>query len=582
MLSQALLAAAVGAPVGALLAALVPGWRGRLPWLLPVAPLPALVAALLVAPGTSLELPWLMLGGQWALDDTRRALLAAMALVWCVGGLTALRSPITADRLRHLVLPWLFTLTGNLWLALAQDIGGFYSGFAMMSFGAYALVVCSGSTFARDAGRLYIAFTVLGEMAILAGLLLASRGGAGNTLALVPAAIADSPHVLGITLALLVGFGVKAALLGVHFWLPSTYTVAPAAVRVVLGGAMINAGVLGWLLTLPLGVATLPTLGRNVAIVGLVAAYWGAFRGVRLGDSATVLGWSSISQSGLVTVLVGAALASGEPGFVAVLTLYAVHHGIAKGALFTGSDDTVAMTPAARRWLLLPALALAGAPLTSGAAAKLAMKSELGSTELAWIVPWLSAAAIGTTLLVARVLWCAERLRGEAGVRAFHGALMMAAYREGLSPAEHERESRAIVSRNPPRVGPAWPIALVAVATGVWWIPLSASLDAGLGDVLALGWPIVAGVLLAALGWNRLVPRPTGVVRLQPTAPAPVSASTDARSGTSGGSSLANRDADAESDSVSERYDTVLRRTIPLLLGALLLLVAAALVAARG
>jgi hydrogenase-4 component B len=539
-MSALLLAASVAVPCLLWIVACVPRWQRVATLALPIAPLPALAAALLVAPGTTLDLPWLMLGGTWALDDTRRTLLAAMSLMWCVGGWFALESPDTCTRLPRLVWPWLFTLTGNVWLAVATDIGGFYSGFAMMSFGAYALIVLRDDRPAHAAGTHYLWYTIVGEMALLGGLIAASIAGAGNRLSDVPSAVAASPHALWITLALLVGFGVKAALFGLHGWLRMTYAMAPAAVRVVLGGAMINAGVLGWLLTLPIGLITLDPLGTWLARLGLAAALYGAARGVMLGHAPVVLGWSSVSQMGLITMLVGVALSNGDLVFVPAIALYAAHHGIAKGALFAGSDHTISVRALHRRWLVLPALALVGAPFTSGAAAKLSMKAALGAAEVAWPLPWLTAAAIGTTLLMVRVLWCTERMAGDGQ-----------------------------------RWPIAWMLALVTVVSAIWWLPLGVAADTGAGSLVALTWPIAIGVAIGALGWSRYTPQLTaslGVAAVDRNATAPDTATSP---DTTPAASRANG-AHLEAERAA-RADTLLRRALPMLMGVLLLAVVAAL-----
>src|SRR5690606_17316235 len=125
---------------------------------------------------------------------------------------------------------------------------------------------------------------------------------------------------------------------------------------------------------------------------------------------------SSISQMGLITLLVGAALANAAHAstLLAVIALYALHHALAKGSLFL---STAMALPAARapRWLMvlliaLPGLSLAGLPFTSGAMAKLAMKGQLKPANfdfaLAPCLPaLLSAGAIATTALVWRFLW---------------------------------------------------------------------------------------------------------------------------------------------------------------------------------
>ena len=138
---------------------------------------------------------------------------------------------------------------------------------------------------------------------------------------------------------------------------------------------------------------------------------------IGLGQRApkTLLAYSSVSQMGFLTVGVGAALlapAAWEP-LAAAIALYALHHGLAKGALFLGAGCVPALAGSARRAALavlaLPALALAGAPLTSGMLAKHGLKAALEALPSPWpdlLAVLLPLAAVGTTLLLAR-FWLA-------------------------------------------------------------------------------------------------------------------------------------------------------------------------------
>lgn len=56
---------------------------------LPLLPLPALAVALLAGPGWTLELPYLLNGGAWLLDDLRQVFLLLTACLWTTAGLYA-------------------------------------------------------------------------------------------------------------------------------------------------------------------------------------------------------------------------------------------------------------------------------------------------------------------------------------------------------------------------------------------------------------------------------------------------------------------------------------------------------------
>ncbi len=410
-----LIAASVLLPLLYPLLALRGVWRGALRALLPLLPLPALVLALLSATPWTLELPWLVLGSTWMLDELRRSFLLLTALLWSTAGLYA-AGYLGAEQLRRFCVFWGFTLAGNLGLVLAGDMASFYMFFTLMTFAGYGLVVHEGSDRARFAGRVYLVMALVGEMALLAGFLLAFR--AADSLLLADVAVATTAGGADgwlIAALFLAGFGVKAGLPLLHFWLPLAHPVAPTPASAVLSGAMIKAGLLGWLLTLPIGELGWAPWGQFMIVLGFVGALGAALPGALQRDPKTVLAWSSISQMGLMAVLVGAALAAPghAPSLVPLIALFALHHGLAKGCLFLAVGLVLPASRVLRLllWLLLalPALSLLGLPFTSGALAKGAMKDTLltlpGLPLGAQLPLLLQAATLATLVLVARYAW---------------------------------------------------------------------------------------------------------------------------------------------------------------------------------
>ena len=455
--------------------------RSLAPW----ASLPALGLALWTDPDARTDVSWLLLGARLGADATGRVFLLLTALLWTLAGLYA-RAYLAHDPGRsRFTFFFLLTMSGNLGLTVAQDLATFYFCFVVMTFAAYGLVVHEASARAFRAGRVYIAMAVVGEVMLLAGLLLAAHS-AGGSLDLrdVPAGVAGGPR-RDLTVALLLGgFGVKAGALPLHVWLPLAHPVAPTPASAVLSGAMIKAGLLGWLRFLPLGEATLPGWGAFVIALGLVAAFYGVAVGAVQDDAKTALAYSSISQMGLITVGIGAGLAEprAPPLVTTAVVFYALHHGLAKGALFLGVG--VASAVPARGWsrrlvalgLLVAALTLAGAPLTSGVAAKSVLKGPAAMAPapweqwLAWLLP-LSAA--GTSLLMGRVL-----LLALAHDKPGSG--------HGLGPG----------------LAAPWALTLIAVATIAWLVPGHYAL-AGVeplnlapAHLWSAVWPILLGGLL--------------------------------------------------------------------------------------
>ncbi len=472
-----------------LLAPVVLFGGARLAALTPFAALPALGYALFAVPGASVELPWLLLGTRLGLTDATQVFLLFTAFLWIIAGFYA-RSYLAGDPAsRRFFAFYLLTMSGNLGLILARDVVTFYLFFTLMSFAAYGLVVHDGTEKARWAGRVYLILVVIGEALLLPGVLLAVAGAGTTDLADIPAGVASSANRNLIVALILAGFGVKAGALGLHVWLPLAHPAAPTPASTVLSGAMIKAGLLGWILFLPLGEADMPVWGALCVAAGLAAAFYGVLVGLTQKNPKTILAYSSISQMGFMTVGLGAGLVAPQarPLALAAILLYAAHHALAKGALFLGVGVSEKAGGVWQRrlvvaGLLLAALALAGAPLTSGAAAKAYLKAAKEPLPAPWpevLKDLLQVGAVGTTLLMGRFLFSAWP---KAGDKSPGAGLWL-----------------------------PWLVLLIVVATLVLTIPESVADTLGFVFTFDALWPAAVGVLLVLGAWLVVQRRGAGI-----------------------------------------------------------------------
>jgi len=495
------IALTLGVPLALVVTWCIPMLRPVTHHLLPAAPLPGLALALLGSDGATLSLSYMVLGSVFGIGSITRVFLGFTAVLWIAAAIHAqgyLADDPARDRFELL---WLVTLTGNLGLLVSLDVASFYLFFAVMTFAAYGLVIHERNAESLYAGRIYLIMAVLGEGLILAGLLMAASANRVISpfvplLADLPAAILISSQQDLIIAFLWLGFGIKAGLPLLHMWLPLAHPVAPIPASAVLSGAMIKAGVLAWMLLLPLGLVHAPLWGSVITITGITMAFAAAFIGVQQHREKTVLAYSSISQIGFITVAIGAALY--DPALWSLLapiaTLYALHHGLVKGALFLGVAVAHHPGPSIRPllWvgLALPGLALAGL-LPGGMHIKLGLKETLA---LAHDVPdwWstlpllLGVATIGTTALIARYLWLLRTPRD--------------------------------TTYAPALVWVGWLFALGAAMVAPFVLPIvewGGKSPATAQDVMNLIWPPLTGIALAWLAWKvplRTLPIPAGDV----------------------------------------------------------------------
>lgn len=392
---------------------LVPLLAGVLLWLRPrqLAPwywltcLPALLLSIWPAP--SLELTMLWPGAIWGAEDLlARAWLGFSALLWGCASRFAVADLSDGRHLQRFWLFWILSLTGNLLLVIAQDAVSFYIGFTMMSLSAYGLVVHLRGPAPRQAGRIYLQLAVLGEMLIYAGMLLRMHE-AGGLLGFVDW---QSVPTSGLTAGLLiVGFGLKAGFWPLHIWLPLAHPAAPAAASAVLSGAMIKAGILGIWRFLPAEDVLLQEWANWLLAIGGISAFYGVLLGLLQHRAKAALAYSSVSQIGylLIILALGWQQPDARPAAALMLALYGVHHGLAKGALFMGAGLSAHARLSGWHWALMavPALALAGLPLTTGAAVKVLLKDSVENSLPSLWLSVLSFGSLATLLVVARALW---------------------------------------------------------------------------------------------------------------------------------------------------------------------------------
>jgi NADH-quinone oxidoreductase subunit L/multicomponent Na+:H+ antiporter subunit D len=273
-------------------------------------------------------------------------------------------------------------------VAFASNLLVLFVFYELLTVATYPLVAHDETDEARAAGRKYLAYTFGGGVAVLAGSLLVFW--LTGTTAFTPGGLADlasaDPLFARLAFALLVaGFGVKAALMPLHSWLPDAM-VAPTPVSGLLHAvAVVKSGVFGIArVVLDIyGPETVAALGAGIAL-GAVAAFTlvaASVIALRQDNLKRRLAFSTVSQ--LSYIVLGLAIL--DPVALVGGLLHIPAHAFMKLTLFfcagalhveTHTDDISNMAGIGARMPLtmtafaVAAAGMAGIPLIAGFVSK--------------------------------------------------------------------------------------------------------------------------------------------------------------------------------------------------------------------
>lgn len=234
------------------------------------------------------------------------------------------------------------------WILVAGDVFSFLIAWELMSVLCYLLVNFEHrEETSSKAGYLMLATSEAGALAAALGLLLLAVSAGSLDFAGLKSGAASLGDGVRWSVFLLTffGFGVKAGLVPVNFWLPHAYTAAPAAFVPVLAGATLNLGLYGiFRVNADLLPATSVGPGVVALIIGTLSALVGILYATTDNDLKTLLAHSSIENAGVITVSFGAGLvfaAVGKPVLAAIGFLVALYHltnhSLYKTLLFIGA-----------------------------------------------------------------------------------------------------------------------------------------------------------------------------------------------------------------------------------------------------
>jgi hydrogenase-4 component B len=205
----------------------------------------------------------------------------------------------------------------------------------------------------RRAGYLYLAMSHVGTGCLLAGFLtLAAAAGSLSLSSMLAGNLVTGLQRPLVFALFLVGFGVKAGIIPFHVWLPEAHPAAPSSVSALMSAVLITAGIYGLFRVCAFGLGT-PTASWGLICMGLgaISAILGVLYALTQVDLKRLLAYSTIENSGIIVLALGAAMLARAYGrselatvAVAASLAHVLNHAAFKALLFLGAGSVVMRT----------------------------------------------------------------------------------------------------------------------------------------------------------------------------------------------------------------------------------------------
>ncbi|RZO87498.1 MAG: Na+/H+ antiporter subunit D [Kiritimatiellaceae bacterium] len=308
------------------------------------------------------------------------AVLATAVAVYACGDLEA-------ERFRFGFVPLtLIMMMGVNGAFLAGDIFNLYVWFEVLLSASFVLLALGGERRQMEGSVKYVTLNLISSALFLAGVgLLYGMAGTLNMaqLAQLVASGALGGEVTLSAVLFLTGFGIKAGIFPLFFWLPASYPTPPASVSAIFSGLLTKVGVYALMrfFTLIFVQDMAFTHGLLLVLAGLTMLS-GVFGAASQFEMRAILSFHIVSQIGYMLMGLGLQTELALAGTI----FFLIHNMIAKSNLFLVSGAVLHLKgttqlkqlgglyrerPLLSVLFLLSAMSLAGVPPLSGFVAKL-------------------------------------------------------------------------------------------------------------------------------------------------------------------------------------------------------------------
>jgi len=228
----------------------------------------------------------------------------------------------------------LVMIAGMNGLVLTSDLFNIYLFLEVAAVASYALVAFGQGHDELEASFKYLMLSAVASAAILLSIaiIFGLTGGLGFGAVASGLKTLNIKYVVGFCSGLfLMGFGLKAAIVPFHSWLPDAHPSAPAPISAMLSGVLIKVSGVYAMIRIFLNVFGLtPALTTVLTVLGIASIFVGALAALGQNDIKRMLAYSSISQIGYVILGFGIGTPLGILGGL----FHLFNHALFKSLLF--------------------------------------------------------------------------------------------------------------------------------------------------------------------------------------------------------------------------------------------------------
>ncbi len=326
----------------------------------------------------------------------------------------------------------LLMIAGIVGIGFAADLFSLFVFFELMAIASYGLVAYHVWDWEPlEAGMKYVVMSGTGSLVALLGISLLYFATGTMDLAQLRLRVgAISPLVLVPTMGLLIsGFGLKAAIVPLHTWLPDAHSAAPSGISAMLSGIVIEAGLLTLVKSLGTFVAPgqIPTVsfGLLLSFLAVLTMTVGNLLALHQKDLKRMLAFSSVAQIGYILLGFGLTFEYGVRSGAEGSLFHILNHAMMKGGAFlaagvflwyagTRDMDRLAgigrMAPVVGASFAVFGLGLAGVPPMSGFLSKLLIAKAGLDAGGAWPLFFVVALAANSVLSLAYYIPAINRI----------------------------------------------------------------------------------------------------------------------------------------------------------------------------